>query len=61
MIGEHSPRVAAVTGATEGLGLSAAQSPAQAAIAPLDLSLGPIVDPRFHGELVRFGIVVPWR
>ena len=40
--------------------MSAAQTPAQAAVALLDLALAPSVDPRFHGELVRFGRVLPW-
>jgi carbonyl reductase 1 len=38
-----------------------AQTPAQAALAPLRLALSPRVDPRFHGELIRFGKVLPWR
>ncbi|MFB9409474.1 carbonyl reductase [Dactylosporangium matsuzakiense] len=37
-----------------------AASPAQAAEALLDLALGEI-DPTHHGELVRFGQVVPWK
>jgi carbonyl reductase 1 len=41
--------------------MSAAQTPAQAAEALLDLALAPTVDPRFYGELVRFGRVLPWR
>ena len=41
--------------------MSAAQTPAQAAEALLDLALSPDVDPRFYGELVRFGTVLPWR
>jgi carbonyl reductase 1 len=40
--------------------MSGAQTPSEAAVAPLRLALGPI-DPRFHGELVQFGAVVPWR
>jgi carbonyl reductase 1 len=40
--------------------MSAAQTPAQAATALLDLALAPAVDPRFHGELVQFGQVLPW-
>ena len=40
--------------------MSAAQSPAQAAVALLDLALSPTLEPRFYGELVRFGRVVPW-
>lgn len=38
---------------------SGAQSPAQAAGPVLDLVFGD-ADPRFYGELVRFGEVVPW-
>lgn len=41
--------------------MSAAQTPAQAAEALLDLALAPTVDPRFYGELVRSGRVLPWR
>ena len=41
--------------------MSAAQTPAQAAEALLDLALAPTVDARFHGELVRSGRVLPWR
>jgi carbonyl reductase 1 len=41
--------------------MSAAQTPAQAAEPLLDLALAPAVDPRFHGELVRSGRVLPWR
>lgn len=40
--------------------MSAAQSPEQAAVALLRLALDPEVDPRFYGELVQFGRVVPW-
>jgi NAD(P)-dependent dehydrogenase (short-subunit alcohol dehydrogenase family) len=40
--------------------VSGAPTPAQAAVAPLDLALGE-VDPAHYGELVRFGRVVPWR
>jgi NAD(P)-dependent dehydrogenase (short-subunit alcohol dehydrogenase family) len=40
--------------------MSQAQSPAEAAKAPLDLALGCPADPRFYGELVRFGEVLPW-
>lgn len=39
---------------------SQAQSPAQAAVAVLDLLLAERVDPATYGELVRFGEVVPW-
>jgi carbonyl reductase 1 len=41
--------------------MSNAQTPAQAAVALLDLALGPHPDPRFYGELIRFGRTVPWR
>jgi carbonyl reductase 1 len=40
---------------------SDAQTPAEAAVALLDLALGPDVDPALYGELVRFGRVLPWR
>jgi carbonyl reductase 1 len=38
-----------------------AQTPAQAAVALLDLALAPDVDPATYGELVRFGRVLSWR
>jgi NAD(P)-dependent dehydrogenase (short-subunit alcohol dehydrogenase family) len=41
--------------------MSNAQPPAQATIAPLRLALSSAVDPRFQGELVRFGEVLAWR
>jgi NAD(P)-dependent dehydrogenase (short-subunit alcohol dehydrogenase family) len=41
--------------------MSQAQTPAEAAVALLDLALEPEFDPAFYGELVRFGAVVPWR
>ena len=41
--------------------MSGAQSPAQAAVAPLRLALDPVVDPRLYGELVQFDRVIPWR
>jgi carbonyl reductase 1 len=41
--------------------MSAAQTPAQAAVAPLRLALDPAPDSRFYGELVQFGEVIPWR
>jgi carbonyl reductase 1 len=41
--------------------MSGAQSPAEAAVALLDLALDPSVDPSFYGELVQFGKVLPWR
>ncbi|MBA2637946.1 MAG: SDR family NAD(P)-dependent oxidoreductase [Solirubrobacterales bacterium] len=40
--------------------MSAAQTPAEASVAPLSLALDP-VEPRLYGELVRFGGIVPWR
>ncbi|MFD5073681.1 SDR family NAD(P)-dependent oxidoreductase [Streptomyces sp. NPDC058371] len=39
---------------------SQAQTPAQAAVAVLDLLLSAEVDPATYGELVRFGAVLPW-
>jgi carbonyl reductase 1 len=41
--------------------MSAAQTPAQGAVAPLRLALDPAPDSRFYGELVQFGDVIPWR
>lgn len=41
--------------------MSAAQTPADAAIAPLRLALDPETDPSFYGELVQFGKVIAWR
>ncbi|MEU1389100.1 MULTISPECIES: hypothetical protein [unclassified Nonomuraea] len=40
--------------------VSGAPSPERAAVPLLDLALGP-VDPGHHGELARFGRVLPWR
>jgi NAD(P)-dependent dehydrogenase (short-subunit alcohol dehydrogenase family) len=40
---------------------SGAQTPAEAAVAPLRLALDARVDPRLYGQLVRFGEVVSWR
>jgi NAD(P)-dependent dehydrogenase (short-subunit alcohol dehydrogenase family) len=40
--------------------VSGAPSPAEAAVALLDLALGP-VDPGHYGELARYGRVLPWR
>jgi NAD(P)-dependent dehydrogenase (short-subunit alcohol dehydrogenase family) len=40
--------------------MSGAQTPAEAAAWPLDLVLGDNFDPRFYGELVQFGKVIPW-
>ena len=41
--------------------MSDAQSPAEAAVALLDLALAPDVDPGTYGELVRLGSVLSWR
>ena len=38
-----------------------AQTPAAAAVAPLRIALDRDVNPRFYGELVQFGRVLPWR
>lgn len=40
--------------------MSSAQTPAQAASWPVQLALSPAFDPRFYGELVQFGTVLPW-
>jgi carbonyl reductase 1 len=40
--------------------MSAAQTPAEAAGPVLDLALAPVLDPRWYGELVRFGRVLSW-
>jgi hypothetical protein len=40
--------------------VSSAPSPAEAAVALLDLALEPVV-PGHYGELVRNGEVLPWR
>ena len=40
--------------------MSEAQTPAQAAVWPVELVLGPAFDPAFYGELVQFGKVLPW-
>ncbi|MEX5637725.1 hypothetical protein [Parafrankia sp. FMc2] len=39
--------------------VSTAPTPAQAAVALLDLALDP-VDPQHHGQLIRDGEVLPW-
>jgi carbonyl reductase 1 len=39
--------------------MSEAQTPAQAAVAPLDLALRP-VEPRHYGELIQFGKIIRW-
>ena len=41
--------------------MSRAQTPAQAAIAPLRLALDPAVNPRHYGQFVQFDKIVPWR
>jgi len=41
--------------------MSNAQTPAQAAVVLLRLALEPDFDSHFHGELIRFGKVLPWR
>jgi carbonyl reductase 1 len=40
--------------------MSRAQTPAQAASWPVDLTLADTFDPAFYGELVQFGRVLPW-
>jgi carbonyl reductase 1 len=40
--------------------MSAAQTPAEAAVWPVQLMLGRTFDPAFYGELVQFGKVLPW-
>ena len=40
--------------------MSEAQTPAQAAVWPVELVLSPAFDPAFYGELVQFGKVLPW-
>jgi NAD(P)-dependent dehydrogenase (short-subunit alcohol dehydrogenase family) len=40
---------------------SAAQTPAEAAVAPLRLALDRVGHPSSYGQLVQFGRVVPWR
>jgi NAD(P)-dependent dehydrogenase (short-subunit alcohol dehydrogenase family) len=41
--------------------MSGAQTPAEAAVALLDLVFAPGPDPERYGELVQFGKVLPWR
>jgi NAD(P)-dependent dehydrogenase (short-subunit alcohol dehydrogenase family) len=41
--------------------MSTAQTPIEAAVALLRLALEPAADPRFYGELVQFGRIIPWR
>jgi carbonyl reductase 1 len=40
--------------------MSSAQTPAQAAVWPVELALGVTFDPAYYGELVQFGKVLPW-
>ena len=41
--------------------MTGAKSPAEAAVALLNLALDPVIDPRHRGELIRFGKVLAWR
>jgi carbonyl reductase 1 len=41
--------------------MGGAQTPAEAAVAPLRLALDRAADPSFYGELVQFGKLIPWR
>src|SRR6478672_7673728 len=41
--------------------MSQAQTPAQAAAWPAELALSESFDPAFYGELVQFGVVIPWQ
>ena len=65
---EHGRLVAAVcpgmvdTGASRPwFDMTGAKTPAEAAVALLDLALDPAIDPRHRGELIRFGKVLAWR
>jgi NAD(P)-dependent dehydrogenase (short-subunit alcohol dehydrogenase family) len=65
---QHDTLVAAVcpgmidTGASRPwFDMADAQTPAEAAVALLQLALSPVADQRFYGELVQFGKVLPWR
>ena len=40
--------------------MSAAQTPDEAAVWPIEIALAADLDPSFYGELVQFGTVVPW-
>jgi carbonyl reductase 1 len=40
--------------------MSRAQTPAQAAVSPVELALSSTLDPCFYGELVQFGKILPW-
>lgn len=41
--------------------MSQAQTPAEAAVAPVRLALDRGAEPSFYGELIQFGKVIPWR
>jgi carbonyl reductase 1 len=41
--------------------MSEAQTPTQAALAPLRIARDRTPNPSFYGELVQFGTVIPWR
>jgi NAD(P)-dependent dehydrogenase (short-subunit alcohol dehydrogenase family) len=41
--------------------MAGAQTPAEAAVAPLRVALARDVDPGFYGQLVQFGQIIPWR
>jgi carbonyl reductase 1 len=41
--------------------MSQAQTPTEAAVAPLRLALERAPDPSFYGELVQSGRVIPWQ
>jgi carbonyl reductase 1 len=41
--------------------MTAAQTPSEAAVAPLRLALDRTADPSFYGELIQFGKVIAWR
>ncbi len=41
--------------------MSQAQTPAQAAAWPAELALSESFDPALYGELVQFGVVIPWQ
>jgi hypothetical protein len=41
--------------------MNGAQTPAEAAVAPLRLALDRAADASFYGELVQFGRVISWR
>jgi carbonyl reductase 1 len=40
--------------------MSSAQTPEQAAAWPVELAVGDAFDPAFYGELVQFGLLLPW-